>query len=62
MTPLRKKKQDVQDIIHQTEVNIFQNKTGKSNQEEFETQVNAILNQAASEAGKIGRTNLMISL
>jgi DNA-directed RNA polymerase II subunit RPB1 len=55
---ITKKKQDVQDIIHQTEVNIFQNKTGKSNQEEFETQVNAILNQAASEAGKIGRTNL----
>ena len=52
------KKQDVVNIIHQTRIGVFENKTGKFNNEEFETQVNAILNQAAAEAGKIGRTNL----
>jgi len=52
------KKQEVVDIIHQTQIGIFENKTGKYNNEEFETQVNAILNQAAAEAGKIGRENL----
>ena len=34
------------------------NKTGKTNKEEFETQVNNILNQATSESGKIGLDNL----
>ena len=37
---------------------IFDNKTGKSNIEEFETRVNNILNKASFEAGKLGRTNL----
>ena len=34
---------------------IFENKTGKQNEKEFETQVNNILNQATQTAGKIGR-------
>ena len=37
---------------------MFNNETGKSNSEEFETRVNNILNQASSQAGKIGRNNL----
>ena len=37
---------------------IFENKTGKTNEAEFETQVNNILNKASLEAGKIGRSNL----
>ena len=37
---------------------IFDNKTGRSNVEEFETRVNNILNKASFEAGKIGRQNL----
>ena len=55
---ITEKKQDVMDIIHQTQLGIFENKTGKTNNDEFETQVNSILNQAAAEAGKIGRINL----
>ena len=37
---------------------IFENKTGKTNEQEFETQVNNILNKASLEAGKIGRDEL----
>ena len=37
---------------------VFENSTGKSNEIEFETKVNALLNAAAKDAGKIGRTSL----
>ena len=37
---------------------VFDNNTGRSNAEEFETQVNSLLNEAASAAGKIGRESL----
>ena len=52
------KKKDVKNLIDQTHLGIFENKTGKSNQEEFETQVTNILNNATNEAGKIGRESL----
>ena len=45
-------------LIHKSHIGIFENKTGKTNVEELETQVNKILNQAASDAGKIGRNSL----
>jgi len=52
------KKKDVKNLIDQTHLGIFENKTGKSNEEEFETQVTNILNNATNEAGKIGRESL----
>jgi len=52
------KKRDVHSLIDQTHLGIFENKTGKSNEQEFETQVNNILNKASNDAGKIGRTSL----
>ena len=52
------KKNDVKNLIDQTQLGIFENNSGKTNQEEFETQVNNILNQASSEAGKIGLKSL----
>jgi DNA-directed RNA polymerase II subunit RPB1 len=52
------KKHEVKTLIDQIHLGVFENKTGKPTNEEFETQVNAILNQAASEAGKIGRQSL----
>jgi DNA-directed RNA polymerase II subunit RPB1 len=55
---ITKKKQDVKNLIDQTQIGIFENNTGKTNLEEFETQVNSILNQATSESGKIGLQNL----
>jgi DNA-directed RNA polymerase beta' subunit len=52
------KKMDVKKLIDQTQIGVFENKTGKTNEEEFETQVNNILNQASSEAGKVGLNSL----
>ena len=52
------KKAEVNHLIQQTQLGIFENKTGKTNNEEFETQVNNILNQATSESGKIGLNSL----
>jgi DNA-directed RNA polymerase II subunit RPB1 len=52
------KKTEVKNLIDHVQLGIFENNTGKTNQEEFETQVNSILNQATSEAGKIGLKNL----
>ena len=52
------KKNDVQHLIQQTQLGVFENKTGKTNQEEFETKINNILNQATSESGKIGLNSL----
>jgi DNA-directed RNA polymerase beta' subunit len=55
---ITKKKTDVKNLIDQVQIGIFENNTGKSNEEEFETQVNSILNQATSESGKIGLKSL----
>ena len=52
------KKNDVKNLIDQTQLGVFENNSGKTNQEEFETRVNNILNQASSEAGKIGLKSL----
>ena len=52
------KKGDVKNIIEQTQIGVFENNTGKTNEEEFETQVNNILNQATAESGKIGLKSL----
>ena len=52
------KKRDVQNLIDETHLGIFENKTGKSNDAEFEVRVNNILNKASLEAGKLGRNNL----
>ena len=58
---ITKKKNEVKSLIDETHLGIFDNKTGKSNVEEFETQVNNILNKASFEAGKLGRTNLDVN-
>ena len=57
-TAINKKKSEVQSIIDQTHIGIFENKSGRSNVVEFETRVNNILNQASSESGRIGRESL----
>ena len=57
-TAINSKKMDVKNLIDQIHLGIFENKTGKTNEEEFETQVNNILNKAANDAGKIGRESL----
>jgi DNA-directed RNA polymerase beta' subunit len=55
---ITQKKTEVKNLIDQTQIGIFENNTGKTNVEEFETQVNNILNQATSESGKVGLKSL----
>lgn len=55
---ITRKKQEVKSLIDQTHLGIFENKTGKTDEQEFETQVNNVLNAATSAAGKIGRESL----
>uniref|UniRef100_A0A6C0KIQ9 DNA-directed RNA polymerase n=1 Tax=viral metagenome TaxID=1070528 RepID=A0A6C0KIQ9_9ZZZZ len=55
---ITEKKKQVKNLIDQTHLGIFENNTGKTNNVEFETQVNSILNKAQEEAGKIGRNSL----
>jgi DNA-directed RNA polymerase II subunit RPB1 len=57
-TAITAKKQDVKNLLDQIQLGVFENNTGKTNEEEFETKVNAILNKAQEEAGKIGRKSL----
>ena len=52
------KKKEVKDLIDETHLGVFENNTGKSNVDEFETRVNNILNEANAKAGKIGKGSL----
>jgi DNA-directed RNA polymerase II subunit RPB1 len=51
-------KKEVQSLIERVQLGTFENDTAKSNQVEFETEVNNILNEATNKAGKIGRKSL----
>jgi len=55
---INKKKKEVYDLIDQLHISTFENNTGRPNVDVFEDKVNAIVQNAASEAGKIGRANL----
>lgn len=55
---ITKKKTEVKNLIDQVHLGIFENKTGKSNEAEFEVKVSNILNNATNEAGKIGINSL----
>jgi DNA-directed RNA polymerase II subunit RPB1 len=52
------KKTDVKSLIDQLHIGVFDNKTGKTNDVEFENQVSNILNKAINDAGKIGLESL----
>jgi DNA-directed RNA polymerase beta' subunit len=52
------KKSDVKNLIDQVQIGLFENNTGKTNEQEFETQVNNILNKATDESGKVGLKSL----
>ena len=51
-------KMEVQNIIDKVHLGIFENNTAQSNNIEFETQVNNMLNKATEQSGKIGRKSL----
>ena len=55
---ITKQKMEVQSIIDKVHLGIFDNKTSKSNKEEFEMRVNQILDKAMNESGKIARNSL----
>ena len=55
---ITKKKMEVKSLIDQTHLGIFENKSGQTDEQEFETQVNNILSKAVNDAGKIGRESL----
>ena len=48
------KKKEVSNLIDKIHLGIIENKTGKSNEDYFETEVNNILNAASKDAGNIG--------
>ena len=61
------KKKEVSNLIDQVHLGIFENKTGKSNEEYFETQVNNILNKASNDAsnagiGSLSKDNRFVSI
>jgi DNA-directed RNA polymerase II subunit RPB1 len=52
------KKKEVANIIDQIHLGIFENKSGRPNDEYFESEINNILNKATSDAGKIAMEQL----
>jgi len=52
------KKEKVKNIIDKVYLNIFENNTGLTNKDEFELQINNILNEASKEAGNIAKESL----
>jgi len=55
---IQERKKQVEQFILQVHLDLFDNNTGKTNQQEFEDQIFGILNQATSDAGKLGQTSL----
>ena len=51
-------KQEVQSIIEKIHLGTFENNTSNSNNNEFESSINNVLNKATEQAGKIGRNSL----
>lgn len=55
---IAKQKQEVQSLIERVHMGSFENNTSLSNNAQFETSVNNILNKATEQAGKISRKSL----
>ncbi len=49
---ITEKKNDVKNLIDQVKIGVFENNSGKTNEEEFETKINNILSKAQNEAGR----------
>ena len=64
---VQKRKKEIDEIVLQVHMDLFDNSTGKTNQDEFESQVFGKLNKAIEELGKLGQQalapqNRMISM
>ena len=55
---ITKKKNDVKELIDKLQLGTFTNDTGKPTIDEFEQQVNNLLNEATGQSGKVGLANL----
>jgi len=55
---IAKQKQEVQSLIERVHMGSFENNTSLTNNAQFETSVNNILNKATEQAGKISRKSL----
>ena len=55
---IQDKKKKVEEFILQVHMDLFDNNTGKTNQQEFEDQIFGILNQATADAGNLGQQSL----
>ncbi len=55
---IQERKKQVEQVILQVHLDLFDNNTGKTNQQEFEDQIFGILNQATSDAGSTGQQSL----
>ncbi len=55
---IQERKKEIEDVILQVHLDLFDNNTGKTNQEEFESRVFNILNKATELAGKAGQSSL----
>ena len=52
------KKKVIEGIMHDIHLDIFENLTGQSNKEYFESKVNSVLNETLKDTGKIGLSTL----
>ena len=55
---IEKKKREIQEIIQEIHLNIFENYSGTSNKSYFESKVNNVLNKTLSETEKMGLSSL----
>jgi DNA-directed RNA polymerase II subunit RPB1 len=55
---MQKRKQEVENIILQIHLDLFENNSGRTNEEEFENKVSKQLNKANEEVGKQGLASL----
>jgi DNA-directed RNA polymerase II subunit RPB1 len=55
---MQKRKQEVENIILQIHLDLFENNSGRTNEEEFEQKIFKALNKANEEAGKQGLASL----
>jgi DNA-directed RNA polymerase beta' subunit len=55
---ISEKKTEVKNLIDQVKIGVFENNSGKTNQEEFETKINNILSKAQNDAGRVALKNL----
>ncbi len=55
---LSEKKQEGKNILDQVYLGIFENNSGRTNEEEFEAKMDGVVKQASSETGRVGLKNL----